>query len=235
MALSPKVYNDIIEWDIPNWSRVLPFWERWLPPKSDECRILTLGERNGGLSLWLALLGYRVIYTDVHEPSQKALALHRKYGVQERITYEVADVFQMPYAANTFDAIVCKSVIGGLKRIYHDRRTRTLENQRKACEEIRRVLRPGGVFLGAENMKGSLLHRWYRQKRGLNKGWRYLSVDELDYLFSGYSDLRTCFFGFIPSRFAYHSLNEIAAWLNGPLSRMLPDSWQYIAFIAASK
>ncbi len=141
----------------------------------------------------------------------------------------------MPFEDNSLDAVVCKSVIGGLKLVYSDRRTRTLENQRKACEEIRRVLKPGGVFLGAENMKGSLLHRWYRKRKGLDKGWRYLSVKELDYLFAGYSDLHTRYFGFVPSMFSARRLNEIAGWINVPLSHLLPRSWQYIAFIAAVK
>ncbi len=225
----------IIEWDIPNWSRVLPFWEKHLPKKEGQPKILTVGERNGGLSLWLALQGYPVIYSDVHDPKMEALELHLKYGVTDLISHEQVDVFRMPYPDNSLDAVVCKSVIGGLKLVYSDRSTRTLENQKKACEEIRRVLKPGGVFLGAENLRGSPLHWYFRKRNGLDKGWRYLTLGELQFLFDGYTQLQLKPFGFLPSSTPWPLLNALAGKMNDPLSRLLPDSWQYIAFIAAVK
>ena len=227
--------NDIIEWDVPNWSHALRFWEPFLPEVLGALKILTIGERNGGLSLWLALQGYPVIYSDVHPPKSEALELHRKYGVENLVNHEQVDVFRMPYEDNSLDGVVCKSVIGGLKLVYKDRRTRTLENQKKAVEEIRRVLKPGGVFLGAENMRGSPFHRRYRKKRGLDKGWRHLSLDELEYLFSEFSSLQTKQFGFLPASTSSSIWNRMAGTLNVPLSKFLPDSWQYISFIAGVK
>ncbi len=234
-CMNEALLEDVIEWDVPNWSGVLPFWKQHLPDKQNDLKILTIGERNGGLSLWLALQGYAVMYSDVHEPREEAIALHRKYGVQDIISYEQVDVFSMPYEDNSLDAIVCKSVIGGLKLVYKDRRTRTLENQKKAVEEIRRVLKPGGVFLGAENMKGSPLHHFYRKYKGLDKGWRYLSLEELEYLFSGFSKLESKQFGFLPSTTSLKGLNKIAGRLNVLLALCLPASWQYISFLSALK
>lgn len=227
--------SDIIEWDIPNWSHALDFWDRYLPPLGSNLKILTIGERNGGLSLWLALKGYQVIYSDVHPPKKEALALHKKYGVERKVEHAQVDVFQMPYADHSLDVVICKSVIGGLKLVYSDRRTRTLENQKKAVEEIRRVLKPGGVFLGAENMVGSPVHRWYRKRKGLDKGWRYLSLGDLRYLFSEYASLHTRQFGFLPASTSFRVWNELAGKLNVPLAKFLPASWQYISFIAARK
>jgi len=227
--------QEIIEWDVPNWSKALKFWAPYLPPVDGRLKILTIGERNGGLSLWLALKGYSVIYSDVHPPKSEALELHRKYGVEKLVKHEQVDVFRMPYEDNSLDGVVCKSVIGGLKLVYKDRRTRTLENQKKAVEEIRRVLKPGGIFLGAENMQGSPLHRWYRKRKGLDKGWRYLSVEELGYLFSGFEQLHTRQFGFFPASTSSGIWNEMAGKVNVPLSKLLPASWQYISFIAARK
>ena len=206
-----------------------------MPEVRSDLRILTVGERRGGLSAWLALQGYPVIYSDVHEPHGKALTLHQKLGVSDLIKYEQVDVFRMPYPDNSLDAVVCKSVIGGLKLVYSDRSTRTLENQKKACEEIRRVLKPGGVFLGAENLRGSPLHWYFCKRKGLDKGWRYLTLGELQFLFDGYTRLQLKPFGFLPSSTPWPLLNALAGKMNDPLSLLLPDSWQYIAFIAAVK
>ena len=231
----PLPLSDIIEWDIFNWSRVLPFWEKYLPNIKYNPKILTLGERNGGLTLWLALKGYQVMYSDIHHPKSSALELHRRYEVSEKISYEIIDIFRMPFDDNSFDAIICKSVIGGLKFDYKNRDTRTLENQRRACEEIRRVLKPGGIFLGAENMQGSHFHRYIRKKKGLDKGWRYLSHKDLQYVFSEYNTLEVDSFGFLSTSTRFGILNSICGYINIPLSFLLPKEQLYISFIAARK
>ena len=48
-----------IGWDVRNWSRALAFWQRHLDD-SHPRRALALGERGGGLSLWLASQGIEV-------------------------------------------------------------------------------------------------------------------------------------------------------------------------------
>lgn len=227
--------EDIIEWDVFNWSKALDFWRLQLPHKNTNPNILTLGERNGGLSLWLALEGYSVIYSDKGGPNEHAIDLHKKYSVQNLIQYRDIDVFKMPFDDNSFDVVLCKSVIGGLKLVYKDRRTRTLENQKIACNEIRRILKPNGVFLGAENMQGSKLHQWYRKYNHLDIGWRHLKINELNFLFSDYSHLETSFFGFLPSTMRIPTFNKIAYQMNKLLCPILKKEWQYIGFIAARK
>ena len=231
----PDLLKDIIEWDIPNWSKALSFWAAHLPRMEAAPRILTVGERHGGLSLWLALKGYKVVYTDVHDPRPEAVALHKKHKVSHLIDYASVDVFRMPYEANSFDAIICKSVIGGLKLVYKDRRTRTLENQKLATEEIRRVLKPGGVLLGAENMLGSPLHQYLRKRQGKHLGWRYLSPADIQYLFSAYSAVNTCYYGIIPATTPSNFLNNCLGKANELLTPLFPEKYRYIGFIAAKK
>lgn len=45
--------EEIIEWDVNNWSKTLIFWAKQFPPNlNSDSKILLLGERNGGLTLW---------------------------------------------------------------------------------------------------------------------------------------------------------------------------------------
>ena len=49
----------IIEWDIPNWSQVLPFWEPFLPEVRSDLRILTIGERLINFGVWAVIENFR--------------------------------------------------------------------------------------------------------------------------------------------------------------------------------
>lgn len=227
--------KDIIEWDVENWSKALPFWERFLPRPGPHLKILTLGERNGGLALWLALKGYNVIYSDRVPPKQTAINLHEAYKVSDKVTYLEIDVYNIPFDDNTFDVILCKSMIGGLKLSYHDKKTRTLDNQKIACEEIKRVLKPGGIFLGAENMRGSFLHQRLRAIKGKLKEWRYLSCSDVRYIFSNFYTVDLKCYGFLGTKHPSNLINKISGGLNSLLSGLLPPGYLYISFIAARK
>lgn len=227
--------SQIIEWDIPNWSQVLPFWRHYLPPVSANPKILTLGERNGGLTLWLALQGYNVTYSDIVQTPVSARELHEKFGVANLIEYSVVDVFKIPFDTDSFDIVLAKSMLGGVKLDYSNPRTRNLENQKLACEEIRRVLKPNGFFLGAENTRGNLLHQFQRAKLGKIKSWRYLSQADIQYMFTEYSKLTVKGFGLVPSSSPYPFLNAFIGFINKPLAFILPNKWQYISFISARK
>ena len=152
-----------IVWDVRNWSRALSFWEPNLAgsmPRS----ALAIGERGGGLSLWLAMRGIHVVCTDLGVSLEPAMALHRRYGVSDLVTYADLDVTSMSYPDGSFDIIVFKSVLGALA---------TKERQVRAMREIHRVLRPGGTLLFAENLVGSRLHTWLRSRFVPWDSWRY--------------------------------------------------------------
>jgi SAM-dependent methyltransferase len=201
-AISPsaaQLVKDIMEWDVRNWMNCLQFWLKDLQgvdPAS--ANVLTVGERNGGLSLWFALQGYSVICSDLTGPTLKARELHRHYGVANRITYANVDLFKIPFEDQAFDVVACKSVIGGLKLVYRDPKTRSLDNQSCAVAEIHRVLKPGGVFCGAENLKGTLCHSVLRNwaKKG-RIGWRHMTPEELMQLFSPFERVEFQPYGFL--------------------------------------
>ena len=59
--------------------------------------------------------------------------------------------------------IVAKSVIGGVKTVYNDPRSRNLDVQQSAINNIYACLKPGGYFLSAENMTGNYLLKKLRK------------------------------------------------------------------------
>ncbi|MBX3744345.1 MAG: class I SAM-dependent methyltransferase [Verrucomicrobiae bacterium] len=233
----PALLRDIIEWDVGNWARCLPYWREWIPSNGVEpLRVLAVGERNGGMSLWFARMGCRVVCTDVDGPTPLAKEIHQRHGVTDRIEYAAASLMGLPYEADSFDIVACKSVIGGVKGIRKVRSSRTLENHGLAVEEARRVLRPGGLFLGAENLRGNVLHQWVRLRRHRgNLGWRHMSPVELDWLLREFSEREVKPFGFIGAGNGEGRWNRWRGKMEEWLSRCLPRDWLYIGFFRARK
>ena len=232
-----RLRTAVMEWDQHNWASALAYWLPWLPPgPASARRVLTVGERSGGLSLWFASLGFQVTCTD-YDPFPPTLESgHRSWGVQDRIEYQHADVYKLPFESGTFDIVACKSVLGGLKVDYRDSSTRSLENQKPAVAEIHRVTKPGGAFFGAENMLGSRLHQRLRSRKlGKRIGWRHLSPSELPLLFEPFEESEFRFHGLLGSRWSDTRAQRAAARFDSLLSRWVPRSWNYIAFIRARK
>ena len=64
--------EDIIEWDVVNWSNALSFWTKHSTVAvTREARALELGTRRGGGSLWLASLGFNVVCSDIDYRSRR--------------------------------------------------------------------------------------------------------------------------------------------------------------------
>ena len=97
--------KDIIEWDQINWSRALYYWKKNTTATMDQSSALDLGARHGGLSLWLASQGTLVVCSDLTGPTEQAKELHRKYEVENKISYSEIDATSIPYK-NEFDIIV---------------------------------------------------------------------------------------------------------------------------------
>ena len=147
--------RDIFQWDIYNWSKTLPIWEE-IVQKVKPKKTVAFGEREGGLSLWLALQGINVICTDYNEfPEATPLKLHLKHKTESFIMYEKQDITNTSYKDEEFDLIIFKSVIGALGNV---------ELQTKALDELFRILKPGGVLLFAENARATKMHQFARRK-----------------------------------------------------------------------
>ncbi len=210
----------VIVWDVRNWSRALPFWQPHLPGDGRRTA-LAIGERGGGLSLWLAMQGIEVVSTDVDASPEPAMALHRRYGVSDLVTYAQLDATSMAYPDGSFDIVIFKSVLGAL---------RTKERQAQAVSEIHRVLKPGGTLLFAENLMGSRLHRWMRSRFVPWDGWRYLDLDrDLD-LFNAFSATTFEAWGVLALFGRSEGQRDLLGRIDDRLSRWVPSRWRYILF-----
>ena len=73
-----NIINLAIEWDTINWRRVLPVWDKYI--SDNEIKLLEIGSRHGGLSLYYALKGIAVTCSDYGFPTKTAHESLRKLG-----------------------------------------------------------------------------------------------------------------------------------------------------------
>lgn len=227
--------NDIIEWDILNWSQLIKYWTPVLDSLPRNSKVLAIGERNGGLAAWLALMGFDVVCTDREYPTEKAKQLHSRLGIGHKITYEKLDIVNCDWEPGTFDVIVAKSVIGGLKADPRDRLTRNFQVQQSAVDNIHNLLKDKGYFFSAENMQGSWFLKQLKKLKNKDRGWRYLNWDELQSLYKKFESTKVDAFGVLPTAFASGAVNKICFLINKCLFGILPRGYKYISFIITQR
>lgn len=110
---------------------------RWLPRGS---LILELGCGLGHDGLELLRSGYKVVETDI-APGQlrESLRLHSESGLEDACAHLLADAENLPFASGSFDGAFM------VASLHH------LPDPLRSLREIKRVLKPGGIFaLGTE-------------------------------------------------------------------------------------
>ena len=230
LRLDRRVSADIIQWDIATWKPALDFW-LGRTGRLDGSIALELGTRDGGLSLFLALVGCRVICTDVSGPTEDAKQLHFDYGVRDAISYECVDIRHIPYPNDCFDVVILKSTLGALGNAGTQ-----LEPQSDAVAEVHRVLRPGGVFLFAENMAGSAAHALLRKHFvPWGREWLYFTDAQLRQLLSGFREVDLRFSGFASAFGRREWQRTLLHGLDRLLVPVLPESERYVVFGCARK
>ena len=227
--------KDIIEWDVLNWAEALRIWQPIIDSLPRDSNILAIGERNGGLSLWLALQGFRVICTDRIGPTEEAIKMHQKYGVQELIEYRSFDIFNPDIPENTIDLVIMKSVLGGLKSNYQDKSSRNDDARKSAIDNIYGLLKTDGYLLTADNMQGSVPIQWLRNRHNKQAGWHYFSFSEMDTLMTLFTSSSTRAFGVLPTSFSNQALNALSHFTNKHLLQWLQASDKYIGITIARK
>jgi SAM-dependent methyltransferase len=176
----PDLMRDVFQWDVRNWSGAADLWAKHLKGKH-QLNCLEIGSHQGGLSLWLALQGHKILCTDLESPMLRALDLHKNYDVLDLVSYAALDALELK-EKDHYDVIIFKSVLGGVGR---DER---LDRQQAMIAAIYRALKPGGVLLFAENLRASKLHQW--------GSWRYPTLLEVEQLLGEFSSFELKTAGF---------------------------------------
>lgn len=104
-----------------------PLFERWLPKSG---RILEAGCGMGRWVVWLRRRGFHVVGVDLSDEALRRLCRHVPDTPVAR-----ADLFAIPAADATFDAVVSLGVVEHAE-----------DDPQRALRELRRVLKPGGVL-----------------------------------------------------------------------------------------
>jgi SAM-dependent methyltransferase len=221
---------EFIEWDVRNWSAALDFWSAHTQQDIAKCSALELGSRNGGLSLWLALQGARVVCSDVVRPADEAIERHRARGVSDLIRYESIDAANIPYA-NEFNIVMFKSLLGAIGRIDGKR------SQVKAVAETHKALKKGGELFFAENLIASPLHSLLRRKFvKWGATWRYVSVPEMREFLSPFEHVQFRTTGFAGAFGRGNTQRNFLGTLDQTVfDRLVPPTWRYIIVGVARK
>lgn len=210
--------QEILGWDAVSWSVPLALWAAHLPAAPCDC--LELGCGPGGVSLWLAARGHRVVCSDLDGPGAAARELHARHGVEANIRYEALDATSLPYS-ESFDVVVCKSILGGIWA------RRGEEAFHRAIGEARKALRPRGMFLFAENMRATALHMFCR-KRFISWNWHYPRIAEMHAAFRHWGDANYALAGFLATFGRSERQRSILGYVDRAIHPVVPESWRYI-------
>jgi SAM-dependent methyltransferase len=224
-----KLKKEILQWDVETWFKALQYWEKKMSLFNVE-NALEIGGRDGGVSLWLATRGISVICSDIIDCSDSAFNLHSKFDYSGSITYSIIDARTL-YQENYFDLIIFKSVIGGVG--YNN----DFEAQKIAFENIHRALKPGGILLFAENLRASILHRFFRSLFiSWGNKWRYIDTNEINLFLSVFNYREINYTGFLAAFGRNENQRRIFAKVdNSVFNRLLPHRWKYVCFGIAVK
>lgn len=229
----PLTENEIalaFGWDVVNWSAALNLWLPFLESPTPG-KWLEVGGREGGLSFLAAHFGHAVVCSDLENPESIAGTIHNKISFPGSISYASVDALNMGFDSE-FDALLFKSILGGIGRDNHP------ELQLQAIEQMHRALKPGGVLLFAENLKGSAIHRALRQRfQPWGRSWRYFEKKELETMLEKYfSEVKTSTTGILGTLGRSEFQRSILGKLDQRfLVRVCPSTWNYIAYGYAIK
>jgi SAM-dependent methyltransferase len=222
--------RDVVEWDVANWSHAVKYWEACAPLHAQPLECMELGAHHGGLTLWLASMGHRVLCTDLQGVQASASPLIDRYGLSDRVAYEELDAVAIPYREH-FDIIVFKSVLGAVGS------NGNFARKRAAFDSIYAALKPGGSLLFAENLAASPLHCYLRERYvQWGRFWSYADIPEMQSLLRPFAhvDYRTV--GFLG---AFGRSETQRRWLSAfdgsALASRVPEDWRYIMYGIATK
>lgn len=175
-------------------------------------RVLEVGAGMGGLSLYFAKRGCKVVCSDCN--TDYVLAAKNKNNVLHvfpgEIEYQTVDIIDNDLRSESVDIICFKSVLGAISP----------DKQAHAISEMRRILKKKGILSFCENLQGNYLSTLYRKLFVAWYGrWNYLTISKMYQYALLFPECRINSFWFsapLLARFA-----QTAAWLGIAIDRSL--------------
>ena len=112
--------------------KIYTFMYERIPQKIRDMEVLEIATGPGLLARHVAPAAKRMVATDY---SDGMIAEAKKGECPANLTFEVADAMNLPYADNSFDAVLIANAL------------HIVPDPVKALNEIERVLRPGGLLI----------------------------------------------------------------------------------------
>jgi SAM-dependent methyltransferase len=227
-----RLIEDSIGWDVVNWSKCLAYWEEHGSLREGAHALEVGAGHNGGVTLWLASKGARVVCSGLEQPSAASRVVHERYGLAGCVEYRHLDVLEMDYR-ESFDLVSFKSVLGVIGRSDH------FERSVQAVRAMHRALRPGGELWFAENCAATRLHQRLRDRSGWGKhgqGWRYVALSEVDTLMAPFESWTYATAGFVGLIGRTERQRRILGRLDTLIfDRLVPAAARYIVMGVARK
>lgn len=218
-----------VEWDVRNWSIALDFWLANSTKKLSECKVLEIGANFGGLSLWFASKGAKVVSSDFQGGQgirKEAAELHKANGLMHLIEHKAIHFLDIPYTEE-FDIVVFKSVIGAESDV---------NLQKKAVGEMHRALKKGGELFFAENLVASPIHKFFRKKAHRDADWRFITINEMNDFLEPFSETKIRILGFAGTFGRTETQRNLLALGDKFLfEHIVPEKWKYIIAGVAKK
>jgi 2-polyprenyl-3-methyl-5-hydroxy-6-metoxy-1,4-benzoquinol methylase len=224
---SKHLLNEIIEWDVQNWSVALQYWKQNTNMLLSSANALEIGCKNGGLSLWAAMNGIQILCTDLNGPTNEAIEKHKRWNTSHLIKYDALNVLDLPHLGK-FDIALFKSVLGSLGNA---------SMQKRAITKIHTALKRNGELWFAENLIASQAHQFLRKKyTNWGRTWKYVSIQEMDEYLSIFSEVQYITVGFLGTLGRVEKQRGFLGKLDRLfMDRLVPSDWRYIIIGVAKK
>jgi SAM-dependent methyltransferase len=226
---APNELSKYVEWDVRNWALALDFWLANSAKNLSECKVLEIGADYGGLSLWLASHGAKVVCSDLEGVRREAVECHQSSDFAHLIEHHKIDAAEIPFAEE-FDVVVFKSVLGGIG-------SGAKEPQAKVVGEMHKALKKGGELFFAENLVASPVHMFFRRKAvKWGTTWRYVTLEEMNEYLAPFSEVQKRTIGFAGTFGRTETQRNLLALGDRLIfDRIVPERWKYILAGVATK
>jgi ubiquinone/menaquinone biosynthesis C-methylase UbiE len=144
---------DVVEWKLrlsDPWYKLVMKMLMWVIPDFGEKKILEVGCGIGGFCINAASKGADVVGVDVASKAvHEGKNLARRFGVQERIDFIIADAHYLPFKDNTMEIVVCSETL------------EHVSDYKKAFSELVRATQKSGYLcLTVPNLLSSLFFEY---------------------------------------------------------------------------